>query len=332
MDPTRPTTTSDSGPEQLLELRNLRVRFHTSRGTVEAVKGIDLSVAAGRTLGIVGESGSGKSSACLSILGLHPHGTEVTGQVVFGGKDLLPLPEKALRSIRGKDIGLVYQDPMAALNPVRPVGSQLREPLQVHLGMSRRQADDRAAELLARVGIPSPRAQLRAFPHQFSGGMRQRIVIAMAIACEPALLLADEPTTALDVSVQAQVLDLLRDLTDALGIALVLVSHDLSVVAGLADHVAVMYAGEVVEQAPASQLFAHPQHPYTAALLASAAPVEAEDDDDAHGATLSADGMPLRQVTDRGAARTVAREDSLAKTDAPTSTDRPPSDDARRTS
>lgn len=263
----------------LLELCGLTVRFRTSSGFVDAVKGVDLSVDVGRTLGIVGESGSGKSATCLSILGLHPQGTEVGGQILFGGKDLLRLPEKALRSIRGKDIGLVYQDPMAALNPVRPVGAQLREPLQVHLGMSRRQADERAAELLARVGIPSPRAQLRSHPHQFSGGMRQRIVIAMALACQPALLLADEPTTALDVSVQAQVLDLLRDLSEELGIALVLVSHDLSVVAGLADHVAVMYAGRVVEQAPASQLFAHPQHAYTAALLASVAPAEWEDVD-----------------------------------------------------
>ncbi len=279
MDEAPPPSAMSTGQAPLLELRGLTVRFHTSNGPVDAVKGIDVSVEAGRTLGIVGESGSGKSSACLSILGLHPRGTEVGGQVLFGGRDLLRLPEKALRSIRGKDIGLVYQDPMAALNPVRPVGSQLREPLQVHLGMSRRQANDRAAELLARVGIPSPRTQLRSYPHQFSGGMRQRIVIAMALACQPTLLLADEPTTALDVSVQAQVLDLLRDLAEELGIALVLVSHDLSVVAGLADHVAVMYAGQVVEQAPASQLFAHPQHSYTAALLASAAPVEEDTDD-----------------------------------------------------
>lgn len=258
-------------------MRDLTVRFRTGHGYVDAVKGISLAVNAGRTLGIVGESGSGKSATCLSILGLHPHGTEVGGEIRFAGQDLLRLPEKALRGIRGKDIGLVYQDPMAALNPVRPVGSQLREPLRVHLGMNRRQADERAAELLARVGIASPRQQLKAYPHQFSGGMRQRIVIAMALACEPSLLLADEPTTALDVSVQAQVLDLLRDLSDELGIALVLVSHDLSVVAGLADDVAVMYGGEVVENAPASRIFAHPEHEYTAALLASVAPVNEDD-------------------------------------------------------
>jgi oligopeptide/dipeptide ABC transporter ATP-binding protein len=262
------------GPDSLLELRDLRVRFNVPGGTLSAVNGVDLAVRPGESVGVVGESGSGKSATCLAILGLHPKGTRIEGSVHFQGRDLVQLDDRAMRSVRGKQIGLVYQDPMAALNPVRSVGAQLREPLMLHLGMNRKQANDRAAELLARVGIYNARRQLRAYPHEFSGGMRQRIVIAMAVACQPPLLLADEPTTALDVSVQAQVLDLLAELTRDLGIALVLISHDLSVVSSVADRVAVMYAGRVVEQSAAIPLFDAPRHPYTSLLLESISEVE----------------------------------------------------------
>lgn len=265
---------TDAGRAPLLELKDLGVRFAVPGGTLSAVNGVDLVVRPGEAVGVVGESGSGKSATCLAVLGLHPKGTQVQGQVLFQGRDLLTLGDRAMRTVRGKQIGLVYQDPMAALNPVRSIGAQLREPLMLHLGMNRKQADDRAAELLTRVGIYNARRQLRAYPHEFSGGMRQRIVIAMAVACQPPLLLADEPTTALDVSVQAQVLDLLAELTRDLGIALVLISHDLSVVSSVADRVAVMYAGRVVEQATTVALFDQPRHPYTAALLESIVGVE----------------------------------------------------------
>lgn len=265
---------SAPGPDPLLELRDLRVRFAVPGGTLSAVNGVDLVVRPGEAVGVVGESGSGKSATCLAILGLHPRTAQVSGSVVFQGRDLLTLSDRAMRSVRGREIGLVYQDPMAALNPVRSIGAQLREPLMLHQGMTRRQANERAAELLAQVGIYNPARQLAAHPHEFSGGMRQRIVIAMAVACRPPLLLADEPTTALDVSVQAQVLDLLAELTRDLGIALVLISHDLSVVSSVADRVAVMYAGQVVERSPAISLFEDPRHPYTAALLDSISEVD----------------------------------------------------------
>jgi oligopeptide/dipeptide ABC transporter ATP-binding protein len=260
---------TDAPTVPLLELRQLSVRFAVPGGTLSAVNGVDLTVRPGEAVGIVGESGSGKSATCLAILGLHPKGTAIGGQVLFEGRDLVTLDDRSLRRVRGKEIGLVYQDPMAALNPVRSIGAQLREPLMLHEGLNRKQANERAAELLARVGIYNARRQLRAYPHEFSGGMRQRIVIAMAVACRPPLLLADEPTTALDVSVQAQVLDLLAELTRDLGIALVLVSHDLSVVSSVTDRVGVMYAGRIVEQAPTIALFDSPRHPYAAALLDS---------------------------------------------------------------
>jgi oligopeptide/dipeptide ABC transporter ATP-binding protein len=266
---TEPTATGPAAP--LLELRQLRVRFAVPGGTLTAVNGVDLVVRAGESVGIVGESGSGKSATCLAILGLHPRGTDVDGEVLFEGRDLAAMDDRGLRHVRGRKIGLVYQDPMAALNPVRTVGAQLREPLMLHLGLNRKQANERAAELLSRVGIYNPQRQLRAFPHEFSGGMRQRIVIAMAVACQPPLLLADEPTTALDVSVQAQVLDLLAELTSDLGIALILVSHDLGVVSSVTQRVEVMYAGRIVEEADTVSLFDSPRHPYTAALLDSIA-------------------------------------------------------------
>ena len=263
--------------DELLVVRDLRVVFPNSRPEDAALKGVDLAMRPGQTLGVVGESGSGKSTACLAVMGLLPTGTRVTGSITFRGSELLGLAERRMRALRGRDIGLVYQDPMAALNPVRTIGAQLREPLRLHLRLSRKAADDRAVELLERVGIDDARSKLRAYPHEFSGGMRQRVVIAMAISCNPTLLIADEPTTALDVSVQAQVLELLRDLTTDLGIGLLIVSHDLTVVAGLADDVAVMRHGEVVEYDTVHSVFHRPTHPYTRALLAS---VQALEDDE----------------------------------------------------
>jgi oligopeptide/dipeptide ABC transporter ATP-binding protein len=245
------------------------VRFPTEHATVYAVNGVSFAVERGQTVAIVGESGSGKSVTCLSLLRLLPRSAQVTGSVRLEGQELLTLSEPEIRKVRGRGIGLVYQDPMAALNPVRTIGAQVAEPLRLHLGLSRREAASRAAELLGTVGIPSPRQQLKAYPHEFSGGMRQRVVIAMAIACQPRVLLADEPTTALDVSVQAQILELLKNLTTELGISLILVSHDLSVVAGLADDVLVMYGGFLAEQGDAVRVFEQPAHPYTAGLLAS---------------------------------------------------------------
>jgi ABC-type dipeptide/oligopeptide/nickel transport system ATPase component len=265
-----------SPTEPLLSVRDLRVVFPGTAESDAAVKGVSFDMTAGETLGLVGESGSGKSTVCLAVMGLLPRGTTVTGSILFRGRDLVPLRDAALRPIRGKEIGLVYQDPLGALNPVRTIGSQLREPLRLHLGLSRAAADERAVELLERVGIPAARSKLGSYPHEFSGGMRQRVVIAMAISCSPALLIADEPTTALDVSVQAQVLDLLQDLSSDLGLALMLVSHDLSVVAGLSDTTAVMRFGEIVEQADSEAVFTAPQHPYTRALLASVRALESE--------------------------------------------------------
>jgi len=266
-----------AGPgDELLAVQDLRVVFPGTRPEDAAVKGISFGMRTGQTLGLVGESGSGKSTACLAVMGLLARGATVTGSIRFRGTELVGAPERRIRPLRGKEIGLVYQDPMAALNPVKTIGAQLREPLRLHQGMSRRQADERAVELLSRVGIDAPGDKLKAFPHEFSGGMRQRALIAMALACEPQLLIADEPTTALDVSVQAQVLGLLSDLTADLGIGLLIVSHDLSVVAGLADDVAVMRFGEMVEYGPVQQVFERPAHPYTRDLLAVVR--ELEDD------------------------------------------------------
>jgi ABC-type dipeptide/oligopeptide/nickel transport system ATPase component len=262
--------------DELLTVRDLRVVFPGTRPEDAAVKGISFGMRTGQTFGLVGESGSGKSTACLSVMGLLAAGAAVSGSISFRGTELVGAPEKRIRALRGKEIGLVYQDPMAALNPVKTIGAQLREPLRLHQGMSRKQADERAVELLERVGIDSPREKLKSFPHEFSGGMRQRVVIAMAVSCHPTLLIADEPTTALDVSVQAQVLELLSDLTADLGIGLLIVSHDLSVVAGLADDVAVMRFGEIVEYGPVQQVFEHPEHSYTRDLLSVVRQLEGE--------------------------------------------------------
>ncbi len=254
----------------LLSVEDLRVEFWTNRGTVHAVNGISFDVDVGQTLGIVGESGCGKSVTSLALLGILPRaGRVVGGQALFDGRDLLSLDDGQLRKIRGREIGMIFQDPMTSLNPVLTIGRQIVEALEAHFELEDKEALKRAADLLDQVGIPSARQRLNDYPHQFSGGMRQRAMIAMALACEPKLLIADEPTTALDVTIQAQILDLLRELVVERDAALILITHDLGVVAGMCERVNVMYAGTFVETAGAPQLFDHPRHPYTFGLLQS---------------------------------------------------------------
>jgi oligopeptide/dipeptide ABC transporter ATP-binding protein len=259
-----------SAGEPLLAVEDLHVEFWTQRGTVYAVNGISFEIAAGETLGIVGESGCGKSVTSLALLGILARAGRVTkGRALFEGRDLLALKEAELRAIRGKEIAMIFQDPMTSLNPVLTVGRQLREALETHFALDKEQALRRAAELLDQVGIPSPDLRLRDYPHQFSGGMRQRAMIAMALACEPKLLIADEPTTALDVTIQAQILELLKSLVAERDTALIMITHDLGVVAGMCERVNVMYAGLFVETGSAERLFARPRHPYTLGLLQS---------------------------------------------------------------
>jgi oligopeptide transport system ATP-binding protein len=256
--------------EPLLSVRDLEVRFRTSRGTVHAVNRISFDIEPGETLGIVGESGCGKSVTSLALLGILARNGRVTnGTAHFMGRDLLQLKDRELRHIRGKDVAMIFQDPMTSLNPVLTVGRQIREALETHFALSKQEAHERSVELLDQVGIPSPDLRLRDYPHQFSGGMRQRAMIAMALACQPKLLIADEPTTALDVTIQAQILDLLRSLVADHGAALIMITHDLGVVAGMCERVNVMYAGMFVETGGADQLFARPRHPYTLGLLQS---------------------------------------------------------------
>jgi peptide/nickel transport system ATP-binding protein len=259
----------------LLQVQDLRVRFATPQGLLQVVDGVSFTLEAGEVLGLVGESGSGKSVTLMSVLGLLGSAAMVEGSVRFRGRELVGLPAAELRALRGGQIAMVFQDPMTALTPVFTVGAQIVEQLRVHEpALSRAAAKARALELLAAVGLPSPAEQFQRFPHQLSGGMRQRVVSAMALSCRPALLLADEPTTALDVTVQAQILALLDRLRRELHLAVVLVTHDLGVVAERADRVVVMYAGRVVEQAPAAALFEAPQHPYTWGLLGSIPPLD----------------------------------------------------------
>jgi oligopeptide/dipeptide ABC transporter ATP-binding protein len=254
----------------LLAVDDLRVHFWTGGGTVHAVNGISFDIGPGETLGIVGESGCGKSVTALALLGLLPRAGRVrSGSAHFDGRDLLQLKQRALRRVRGRQIAMIFQDPMTSLNPVLTIGRQLREPLETHFGMNRKAATARAAELLDRVGIPSPDARISDYPHQFSGGMRQRAMIAMALACRPKLMIADEPTTALDVTIQAQILALLRELVAEERTALILITHDLGVVAGMCERVNVMYAGMFMETGSADQLFSSPRHPYTLGLLQS---------------------------------------------------------------
>ena len=256
--------------EPLLSVEDLHVQFSTRRGTVYAVNGVSFDIAPGETLGIVGESGCGKSVTSLAMLGILARNGRVSkGKAVFGGRDLIGLSDRALRRIRGKEIAMIFQDPMSSLNPVLTVGRQIREVLETHFEMDKEPANKRAVELLDRVGIPGARARLKDYPHQFSGGMRQRVMIAMALACEPKLLIADEPTTALDVTIQAQILDVLRELVTEQQTALILITHDLGVVAGTCKRVNVMYGGMFMETGSAEQVFSAPRHPYTLGLLES---------------------------------------------------------------
>jgi peptide/nickel transport system ATP-binding protein len=256
---------------ELLEVDELKTYFFTRDGVVRAVDGVSFSVARGETLAIVGESGCGKSVTSLSILRLiaSPPGRTVAGRVVFEGRDLLLLSEPEMRKIRGDAISMIFQEPMTSLNPVLTIGHQIAEVLVLHRGLSRDDAMLRAVEMLRLVRIPEPERRVAEYPHQLSGGMRQRVMIAMALACEPRLLIADEPTTALDVTIQAQILDLMRELKERTGAAIVLITHDLGVVAEMAQRVVVMYAGRKVEEAPVAELFARPRHPYTRGLLDS---------------------------------------------------------------
>jgi peptide/nickel transport system ATP-binding protein len=257
--------------ERLLEIRGLKTDFLTDDGTVHAVDGVDLAVERGETLGLVGESGCGKSVTALSVLKLipMPPGRIVDGRILWRGRDIVPLGQHDMQKIRSKEIAIVFQEPMTSLNPVYTVGDQIAEVIRLHEGLGKRAALDRTAEMLRLVHIPNPERRIRDYPHQFSGGMRQRVMIAMALACNPALLIADEPTTALDVTIQAQILDLLAEMKSRLGMAVLLITHAMGVVAETAQRVAVMYAGKVVEEAPVGELFAQPRHPYTQGLIRS---------------------------------------------------------------
>lgn len=264
--------------DPILEVHDLRVEFRSEDGIAPAVDGVSFALAPGRTLGLVGESGSGKSVTCLAILRLvpDPPGRIAGGSIHFAGQDLLHIPGEEMRRLRGRRLAMIFQDPMTSLNPYLKVSRQLTEVLELHEGTPPGEARARAIAMLERVGIPDASRRIDAYPHQWSGGMRQRVMIAMALLCKPTVLLADEPTTALDVTVQAQILDLIGELQRDLGTAVLLVTHDLGVVAGRADAIAVMYAGRIVEQAPAAALFAEPRHPYTLGLLRSIPRLAAE--------------------------------------------------------
>jgi oligopeptide/dipeptide ABC transporter ATP-binding protein len=255
----------------LLDVRNLTTTFRTSAGLVRAVDGVSWDIEEGETVALVGESGCGKSVSALSVMRLvaEPAGRIESGEVLYKGRDLLKLPEEEMRHVRGREIAMVFQEPMTSLNPVLSIGRQLTEGLEIHMNMKPAEAEARAVELLAMVGIPDPARRLAQYPHHFSGGMRQRMMIAMALACNPSLILADEPTTALDVTIQAQILELMKDLARRLGVAMLIITHNLGVVARYADRVNVMYAGRIIERASARELYANPRHPYTLGLLRS---------------------------------------------------------------
>ncbi len=257
--------------EPLLDIRGLKTHFATDDGVVHAVDGVDLAIGRGETVGVVGESGCGKTITAMSVLKLipMPPGRIVAGQILWKGRDLVPLDADAMRKIRSKEIAIVFQEPMTSLNPVYTIGDQIAEVIRLHEGLSRRGALDKTVEMLRLVNIPNPERRVRDYPHQFSGGMRQRVMIAMALSCDPQLLIADEPTTALDVTIQAQILDLLNDLKARLGMAIMLITHAMGVVAETAQRVVVMYAGKVVEEATVERLFAEPLHPYTQGLIRS---------------------------------------------------------------
>lgn len=274
----------------LLNVQGLETVFKTGEGTVHAVNGVSFSIKEGEVLGVVGESGCGKSVTMLSLLRLipSPPGQIVAGQAFYQGKDLISMTEDEIRSVRGAQISMVFQDPMTSLNPVITIGKQLAEPLMLHLGMNKKEAFDRSVELLRLVGMPEPENRLDDYPHQFSGGMRQRVMIAMALSCNPQLLIADEPTTALDVTIQAQIVDLVKRLRDELGMAIIWITHDLGIIAGLAQRVIVMYAGYIIEEAPVKELYANPLHPYTLGLLGSLPRM----DESGHRRLVSIEGLP----------------------------------------
>ena len=257
------------GAAPVLEVRGLKTVFRTRGGEIHAVNSVSFHLNRGEVLGVVGESGSGKSVTMMSLIGLLPSPpAEIRdGAVLLGERDLLKIPPDELRHVRGAKVGFVFQDPMTSLNPVFTVGMQIMEPLREHMGMTKAQAEARAVELLELVGIPDARSRLKSYPHQFSGGMRQRVMIAIALACDPDVLIADEPTTALDVTIQAQILELVKELRQKLGMAIIWITHDLGVIAAVADRVMVMYGGQVVEHGPVKEIFANPRHPYTRALL-----------------------------------------------------------------
>jgi len=260
----------DSETTPLLEVRDLRVSFRTESGVVHAVDGLSFSIALGEVLGIVGESGSGKTVSMLTVMRLiRDPNAIVEGEVLYRGRDLMQLSQKEMREVRGSEIAMIFQDPLTALTPVYTVGWQIEEQLRAHQSLTRRQAHARAGELMSEVGIPNAAQRIDDYPHQFSGGMRQRVMIAMALSCNPSILIADEPTTALDVTIQAEILDLLREMKAAFHLSLLLITHDLGVIAETADRVAVMYAGRIVETGPVRDIFRHPAHPYTRGLLAS---------------------------------------------------------------
>jgi oligopeptide transport system ATP-binding protein len=258
-------------PDILLDVQGLATTFNTPDGVIHAVNGVSFNLKEGETLGVVGESGCGKSVTMHSILRLipSPPGKIVAGKAFFFGQDLLQMSNEEIRHVRGAQISMIFQDPMTSLNPVLTIGKQLEEPLVLHLGMTKKQAEDRSVELLAMVGIPNARDRLKDYPHQYSGGMRQRVMIAMALSCSPQIVIADEPTTALDVTIQAQIIELVKRLRDELGMAIIWITHDLGVVAGLAQRVMVMYGGYIIEESDVMDLYANPTHPYTIGLLGS---------------------------------------------------------------
>jgi len=277
-------------PDLILDVQGLETQFKTSEGTVHAVNGVSFTLKEGETLGVVGESGCGKSVTMLSILRLipTPPGKITAGKAFFRGKDLLMMSPDEIRHIRGSQISMIFQDPMTSLNPVLTIGRQLTEPLELHLGMNQEQARQRSAELLELVGIPRAKDRLNDYPHQFSGGMRQRVMIAMSLTCNPQIVIADEPTTALDVTIQAQIIELVKRLRDELGMAIIWITHDLGIIAGLAQRVMVMYGGFIIEEAPVKELYTSPSHPYTLGLIGSLPRL----DEIEHTRLVSIDGLP----------------------------------------
>ena len=277
-------------PNQILNVQGLETRFRTDEGTVHAINGVSFTIDEGETVGIVGESGCGKSVTMLSVLRLipTPPGKITAGTAEFHGQDLLKMKDEEIRHVRGAQISMIFQDPMTSLNPVLTVGKQLTEPMLLHLGMTQQQANNRAVELLEMVGIPGAKERLADYPHQFSGGMRQRVMIAMALSCNPQILIADEPTTALDVTIQAQFIELVKRLQENLGMAIIWITHDLGVIAGLAQRMMVMYGGFFIEEANVKDLYANPQHPYTIGLLGSLPRLDGKHSE----RLVSIDGLP----------------------------------------